>query len=216
MSTSPRRWCSSARPSSRPPRRHLDSCPQPRSAYGFSKLAGEVYTRAAHDQHGLRYTICRPFNAYGPGELPDPDEPGIAHAVPDLIAKTLSGQRPLEIFGSGEQTRTLTHVDDIADGIVTAMASPAGENEDFNISASRELTVAELAALIWEACGEDPAEFELKHLPSFDVDVQRRWPSVEKARRLLGWEAKVDLREGLAQTVEWLRGQAPVGAEDAA
>ncbi len=194
---------------------HLDSCPPPRSAYGFSKLAGEVYTRAAHDQHGLRYTICRPFNAYGPGELPDTDEPGIAHAVPDLIAKTLSGQRPLEIFGSGEQTRTLTHVDDIADGVVTAMASPAGENEDFNISASRELTVAELAALVWEACGEDPAEFELKHLPSFDVDVQRRWPSVEKARRLLGWEAKVDLREGLAQTVAWLRDHAPVGAEGA-
>ena len=95
------------------------------------------------------------------------------------------------------------------------MASPAGENEDFNISASLELTVAELARLIWEACGEDPAEFELKHLASFDVDVQRRWPSVEKARRLLGWEAKVDLREGLAQTVEWLRDQAPVGAEDA-
>ncbi|MEO8966227.1 MAG: NAD-dependent epimerase/dehydratase family protein, partial [Solirubrobacteraceae bacterium] len=114
---------------------HLDSCPTPQSAYGFSKLAGEVYTRAAHDQHGLRYTICRPFNAYGPGEQPDRDEPGIAHAVPDLIAKVLSGQRPLEIFGSGEQTRTLTHVDDIADGVVTAMASPAGENEDFNISA---------------------------------------------------------------------------------
>ena len=57
--------------------------------------------------------------------------------MPDLIAKVLAGQRPLQIFGSGEQTRTLTHVDDIADGIVTAMASPAGENEDFNISASR-------------------------------------------------------------------------------
>src|SRR6202042_187797 len=140
---------------------HLDSCPPPRSAYGFSKLAGEVYTRAAHDQHGLRYTICRPFNAYGPGELPHRDEPGIAHAVPDLIAKVLSGQRPLEIFGSGEQTRTLTHVAEIPDGRVTAMASPAGENEDFNISASQELSVAQLAALIWEACGNDPVEFEL-------------------------------------------------------
>ena len=186
---------------------HLSSCPTPRSAYGFSKLAGEVYTRAAHDQHGLRYTICRPFNAYGPGELPEPDEPGIAHAVPDLIAKVLAGQRPLEIFGSGEQTRTLTHVDDIADGIVTAMASPAGENEDFNISAREELTVAEIAALIWEACGEDPAELELEHLPSFEVDVQRRWPSVEKARELLGWEAQVDLRAGLADTVDWLRAE---------
>ena len=186
---------------------HADVCPPPRSAYGFSKLSGEVYTRAAHDQHGLRFTICRPFNAYGPGEQPDRDEPGIAHAVPDLIAKVLSGQRPLQIFGSGEQTRTLTHVDDIADGIVTAMASPAGENEDFNISASDERTVAEIAALIWEACGEDPAQLELAHLPSFTVDVQRRWPSVEKARRLLGWQAQIDLRDGLAGTVAWLREQ---------
>ena len=186
---------------------HLDTCAPPRSAYGFSKLSGEVYARAAHDQHGLRFTICRPFNAYGPGELPDRDEPGIAHAVPDLIAKVLAGQRPLQIFGSGEQTRTLTHVDDIADGIVTAMASAAGENEDFNISASEEHTVAEIATLIWEACGEDPEQLAFEHLPSFEVDVQRRWPSVEKARRLLGWESRIDLRDGLAATVAWLREQ---------
>jgi UDP-glucose 4-epimerase len=187
------------------PEEHLLACPSPRSAYGFSKLAGEVYTRAAHDQHGLRYTICRPFNAYGPGERPDPEEPGIAHAVPDLIAKVLGGQRPLQIFGSGEQTRTLTHVTDIADGVVTAMANEAGLNEDFNISAAQELTVADIAGVIWEACGNDPAELEFEHLPSFEVDVQRRWPSVEKARRLLGWEARVPLREGIAETVAWLR-----------
>jgi UDP-glucose 4-epimerase len=189
---------------------HVSECPAPRSAYGFSKLAGEVYARAAHDQHGLRYTICRPFNAYGPGELPDPAEPGIAHVVPDLIHKALSGQTPLQIFGTGQQTRTLTHVDDIGDGIVTAMASPAGENEDFNLSASEELTVAEIARVIWEACGRLPEEFALENLPTFDVDVQRKWPSVEKARRLLGWEAKVDLREGIAATVEWLRSVEPV------
>ncbi len=187
---------------------HLSDCPAPRSAYGFSKLGGEVYTRAAHDQHGLRYTICRPFNAYGPGELPDRTEPGIAHAVPDLIAKVLADQSPLEIFGSGEQTRTLTHVDDIADGIVTAMASPMGENEDFNISASEELTVAQIAGVIWEACGKDPSSLRFRHVPSFEVDVQRRWPSVEKARHVLGWEARVALPDGIAQTVEWLRGQA--------
>jgi UDP-glucose 4-epimerase len=189
---------------------HLGVCPTPRSAYGFSKLAGEVYCRALHDEHGLPFAICRPFNAYGPGELPDA-EPGIAHAVPDLIRKALSGQRPLEIFGSGEQTRTLTHVDDIADGIATAAVHPAAENEDFNISASRELTVAEIARVVWEACGEDPAELELRHLPSFEVDVQRRWPSVEKARRLLGWEARIDVEEGIASTVEWLREQELVG-----
>jgi nucleoside-diphosphate-sugar epimerase len=189
---------------------HARFCPAPYSAYGFSKLGGEMYTRAAHDQHGLRYTICRPFNAYGPGELPDPNEPGIAHAVPDLIRKALPGSPPLEIFGAGTQTRTLTHVDDIADGIVTAMAAPEGENEDFNISSSEELTVAEIARLIWEACGHDGDALVLRHLPSFTVDVQRRWPSVDKARRLLGWEAQVDLRDGIAETAAWLREQAGV------
>jgi UDP-glucose 4-epimerase len=184
---------------------HIHDCPAPWSAYGFSKLAGEVYARAAHDQHGLPYTICRPFNAYGPGELPDPDEPGIAHAVPDLIDKTLSGQRPLQIFGDGTQTRTLTHIDDIADGIVTALASPHAENEDFNISASEEMSVAEIARLIWTACGKEPEAFALEHLPSFSVDVQRRWPSVQKAKDMLGWEAQIDLRDGIDQTVEWLR-----------
>jgi nucleoside-diphosphate-sugar epimerase len=191
------------------PEEHVRECPAPRSAYGFSKLAGEVYCRALHDEHGLAYTICRPFNAYGPGEFPDA-EPGIAHVVPDLISKALSGQRPLEIFGSGEQTRTLTHVDDIAEGIVTALGHPGAVNEDFNISASDERTVAEIAELVWEACGRDPAEFELSHLPSFEVDVQRRWPSVDKARRVLGWEARVGLEEGIADTVRWLRGREEV------
>jgi nucleoside-diphosphate-sugar epimerase len=193
------------------PEDYLPQCPVPVSAYGFSKLTGEVYCRAAHDEHGLPFTICRPFNAYGPGEVPD-EEPGIAHAVPDLIRKVLAGQRPLEIFGSGEQTRTLTHVDDIADGLVTAMSSPKGLNEDFNISASRELTVAEIARIVWEACGADPEKFALKHLPSFAVDVQRRWPSVEKARRLLGWEAQIGVEEGIASTVGWLRARQEAAA----
>ena len=185
---------------------YLPRCPTPTSAYGFSKLTGEVYCRAAHAEHGLPYTICRPFNAYGPGEVPDP-EPGIAHMVPDVIKKVLSGQRPLEIFGSGRQTRTLTHIDDIADGIVVATGHPAALNEDFNVSASEELTIAETARIIWEACGEDPDAFELRHLPTFEVDVVRRWPSVEKARELLGWEARIGVREGIAQTVAWLREQ---------
>jgi len=192
----------------------LLSTPTPVSAYGFSKLSGEVYCRALHAEHGLPFTICRPFNAYGPGELPD-DEPGIAHAVPDLINKVLAGQRPLQIFGSGDQTRTLTHVDDIADGVVTAMTHPAGENEDFNVSASEELTVAEIARVVWKACGEHLDAFELEHLPSFEVDVQRRWPSVEKAREVLGWEARIGVEQGIAQTVEWMRGQQPAGQPSA-
>jgi UDP-glucose 4-epimerase len=185
---------------------HIRDTGIPDSAYGFSKLAGEVYCRAIADEHGLPYTICRPFNAYGPGEMPE-DEPGIAHLVPDLIKKVLDGQRPIQIFGSGDQTRTLTHIDDIAEGIVTAMAHPAGENEDFNISASDELTVADIARRIWDACGEPPGDFLLERLPSYTVDVQRRWPSVDKARELIGFEARVPLADGLRDTVAWLREQ---------
>src|ERR687893_851116 len=193
------------------PEDYLAECPVPLSAYGYSKLTGEVYCRAAHAEHGLPYTICRPFNAYGPGEMPEA-EPGIAHAVPDLIRKSLVPMKPLPIFGTGEHTRTLTHVDDIADGIVTAAGHPAALNEDFNISAREELTVAEIAALIWEVCGNDPGELRFEHQPTFEVDVVRRWPSVDKARDLLGWEAQIGLRDGIAQTVEWLRSQDGVTA----
>ena len=190
------------------PESHIDDTPIPLSAYGFSKLTGEVYVKAAHDEHGLPYTICRPFNAYGPGERPE-DEPGIAHMVPDVIKKCLllEDGAALPIFGDGTQTRTITHVDDIADGIVTAMKSPAGLNEDFNISAGDERTVAELAEIIWTACGRPADAFRLEHLPTFEVDVVRRWPDVSKAKERLGWEAQIDVHTGVAQTVEWLRGQ---------
>jgi UDP-glucose 4-epimerase len=191
---------------------YLDRCPFPLSAYGFSKLTGEFYCRAAHDEHDLQYTICRPFNAYGPGELPDA-EPGIAHVVPDLLRKSFKGVSPVPIFGSGKQTRTLTHVDDIADGIVTAMGHPAALNEDFNISTSEELTVAGIAAICWEAAGNDPSDLEFEHLPSFVIDVPRRWPSVEKAERLLGWRARIDVRDGIRATAEWLREQEGAATE---
>ena len=180
----------------------LDRTLAPRSAYGYSKLAGEYYCRSAHEEMGLQYTIVRPFNAYGPGEMPG-DEPGIAHIVPDLIERALRRDRPFAIFGSGEQTRTLTHVDDIARGVAAALVLTEALCEDFNVSADEELTVREIAQIVWEACGNDPAELELRHLPSFEVDVRRRWPSTDKARELLGWEAQIGVREGIAQTVEW-------------
>ncbi|MGE4426148.1 MAG: NAD-dependent epimerase/dehydratase family protein [Solirubrobacteraceae bacterium] len=179
--------------------------PVPRSAYGFSKLAGEFWIRAAHDEHDLPFTICRPFNAYGPGEMPE-DEPGIAHMVPDVIKKVLAlpDGAPLPIFGTGEQTRTLTHIDDIADGIVTATGHEAALNEDFNISAGDERTIADVSRVIWEQCGRTD-ELTFEHLPTFEVDVQRRWPDVSKAKRLLDWESQIPLDRGIADTVAWLR-----------
>jgi nucleoside-diphosphate-sugar epimerase len=191
---------------------HILDTPIPQSAYGFSKLTGEVYVKAAHEEHGFPYTICRPFNAYGPGEMPE-DEPGIAHMVPDVIKKCLALPEgaPLPIFGDGTQTRTITHIDDIADGIVVAMAADAGLHEDFNISAAEEMTVAEIARVIWEETGRDPEAFALEHLPTYPVDVVRRWPSVEKAERLLGWKAQIGVREGVRQTADWLRGVLAAG-----
>jgi nucleoside-diphosphate-sugar epimerase len=67
------------------------------------------------------------------------------------------------------------------------------------------MTVAQIARIIWEECGEDPAAFELDHVPSFQVDVVRRWPDVSKARELLGFEAKIGVREGIRETADWLR-----------
>jgi UDP-glucose 4-epimerase len=205
---------------------HLPDCPAPRSAAGFSELTGEFYCRAAHDEHGLQYTICRPCDPYGPGGAAA-GKPGIAasvapeiadaNAVNDLIAEALSGRRPLRIPGSGEQTRTPTHLDDVADGIVTAIGSAQGRNEDFNIAAARELTVAELARIVWAACGEDPADFALAPAvapagENSTVGVTRRRPSVEKAGELLGWQARIGLEEGIAATVESIRERGSIGS----
>ena len=71
------------------------------------------------------------------------------------------------------------------------------------------MTVAEIARVIWTACGRPEAEFALEHLPTYEVDVVRRWPSVEKAERLLGWRARIEVEQGVAQTVAWLRDRLP-------
>ena len=107
--------------------------------------------------------------------------------MPDLIRKSLGPAAPLPIFGSGEQTRTLTHVDDIADGIVTATGHPAGLNEDFNISAAEETDGRRDRRACWEAGGNDPATSSSSTCRASRSTSQRRWPSVEKAERLLGW-----------------------------
>ena len=125
--------------------------------------------------------------------------------IPDLIRKAEAGMNPMPIFGSGDQTRTFTHLDDVADGIVCAMGADAAVGEAFNIAWREETSIAELARLCWEACGRDPAELELAGEPSpKEVDPERRFAAVEKARDLLGWEARIDVREGVGQTAEWL------------
>src|SRR4029077_10929939 len=138
---------------------HAWECPPPQSAYGFSKLTGEMYCRAAAAEHGLRYTICRPFNAYGPGG-PDDGE------IPDLIRKVLAGMNPLPIYGTGEPTRTFTWLEDVADGVVCTMGADAALGEAFNIAWREETSIAELALVCWEACGRDAADLRLSTEPS--------------------------------------------------
>ncbi len=186
------------------PESHLADCPPPHGADGISKLFGELAVRAAHAEHGLPFTICRPFSVYGPGELPAA-EPGVAHVVPDLVGKAIERPVPLPIFGSGRQTRTPTFVDDAADGIVVAMAAPEGLDEDFNLCGGREVTVAELAAIVWTACGHDPEALELAPAAPFAFDAERSAPSPAKARDRLGWTAPTPLEAGIATTVAWLR-----------
>jgi len=180
----------------------IETSPPPMSGYGFSKLVAEYIARTYHEEFGVKYVIVRPFNAYGPGEIPG-EYVGYAHVIPDLIKKTLTGQYPLEILGSGKQTRSYTYVDDVADAML--YVTERTENDDFNIGTGVETTVAELAERIWKLCGrEEPLKF--KHTPSMRYDVQRRVPDISKIMRM-GWRPKISLDEGLKQTVGWARSE---------
>lgn len=163
------------------------ACPPPLSSYGFQKLSVEYYARAAWDQYRLPYTIVRPFNCVGIGE-----DAKMSHVVPDLIRKIADGQDPLHILGDGSQVRHYTYGGDLARGIVTAMMHPAAMNEDFNLSSPVSTTVLELAELIWEKM-KPGVPFRYVSDTPFTYDVQRRIPSAEKARNLLGWEAATTL-----------------------
>lgn len=181
----------------------VDRWPPPFSAYGFSKLVGEWYCRAFHEQYGTPFAIARPFNAYGPGEFPE-NEPGLAHVIPDLVRKVLAPDRPIEIFGDGSQVRSFTYVEDVADAIVTIGTHPAGESRAFNIGTGVETSVLELLAMLWALCGRE-GEAPVRSVASMPVDVRRRVPDVGAIREVLGWSARVDLAEGLRRTVDWYR-----------
>jgi len=186
--------------------------PPPISSYGFQKLAVEYYARAAHTQYGLPYTIVRPFNCVGTGEMRAKTEVEIesgnvklamSHVVPDIVQKVAKGQDPLHILGEGNQVRHYTYGADLARGIVDAMAHPAALNEDFNLSTAESTTVLELAENIWKRFnGAKP--FNYVSDDPFDYDVQKRVPSVQKAKDLLGFEATTTLDEMLDIVVPWI------------
>jgi UDP-glucose 4-epimerase len=186
--------------------------PPPRSSYGFQKLAVEYFARAAYQQHGLPYTIVRPFNCVGIGEMRAREAPEIlsgnvklamSHVVPDLIQKVIRGQDPLHILGDGTQVRHYTYGGDLAEGIVLALEHPDAVNEDFNLSTPESTTVLELAKKIWARLRPN-APFRYVSDPPFEHDVQRRIPGTEKAKRVLGFEATTTLDEMLDEVVPWV------------
>ncbi|MHB8718927.1 MAG: NAD-dependent epimerase/dehydratase family protein [Candidatus Dormibacteria bacterium] len=195
--------------------------PPPLSSYGFQKLAVEYYARAAWDQYKVPYTIVRPFNCVGVGEgraLGDVEilsgnvKLAMSHVVPDLVQKILKGQDPLHILGSGDQVRHYTYGGDLARGIAIAMEHPAALNEDFNLSTAESTTVLQLAETIWRKVRGQDVPFRYVSDPAFEYDVQKRVPSVEKARRVLGFEATTPLDEMLDEVVPWIEKAIAEGA----
>jgi nucleoside-diphosphate-sugar epimerase len=187
--------------------------PPPASSYGFQKLAVEYFARAANDQYGVPFTICRPFNCVGIGEmraradvevLSGNVKLAMSHVVPDLIHKVVKGQDPLHLLGDGAQVRHYTYGADLAKGIVTAMEHPAATNEDFNLSTAQSTTVLELAENIWTRVRGPEVPFRHVSDEPFEHDVAKRVPSVDKARDLLGFEATTTLDEMLDVVLPWV------------
>ena len=194
--------------------------PPPRSTYGFQKLATEYFARGAREQHGLPYTIVRPFNCVGIGErrairdtavMSGNVKLAMSHVVPDLVQKVLKGQDPLHILGDGSQVRHYTYGGDLARGIRLAIESPKALNQDFNLSTARSTTVRELAEVIWRKVHGDDRPLRLVSDPPYEHDVQMRVPDVRKAREVLGFEATTSLEEVLDEVIPWVREEISAG-----
>jgi nucleoside-diphosphate-sugar epimerase len=187
--------------------------PPPLSSYGFQKLAVEYFAHAAWDQYQLPFTIVRPFNCVGIGEsraLGDVEidsgnvKLAMSHVVPDLVQKVLKGQDPLHILGAGDQVRHYTYGGDLARGIVECVERDEARNEDFNISTAESTTVLELAELIWTKVNGSDKPFNYVSDPGFEHDVQKRIPSVDKAKDVLGVEATTSLSDMLDEVIPWI------------
>ncbi len=187
--------------------------PPPLSSYGFQKLAVEYFARSAHQQYGLPYTIVRPFNCVGIGEsralgdeqiLSGNVKLAMSHVVPDLVQKVVKGQSPLHILGDGSQIRHYTYGADLARGIVMAMEHPDALNNDFNLSTAESTSVLDLAEMIWHKINGADVAFQYVCDTPFEHDVQRRVPSTEKAKSVLGFEATTSLSDMLDIVIPWI------------
>lgn len=191
----------------------ITKTPPPISSYGFQKLSVEYFARAANKQYGLEYSIARPFNCVGIGEVKAKTDKELSenssnlilsHVVPDLILKTMSGKDKVEILGSGNQIRHYTYGEDLAKGICLLLNHENAKNNDFNLSTKTSTTVIELAEKIWNKIRPDD-EFKYEVVDPFEYDVQKRIPSTEKAKELLDFEATTTLEEILDIVVPWIK-----------
>jgi dTDP-glucose 4,6-dehydratase len=166
----------------------------PRSCYDESKRFAEALTMAYHRTYGLRTNIARIFNTYGPRMKLDD-----GRVVPSFIGQALRGEA-LTIFGDGSQTRSFCYVSDLVDGIYRLMQSD--ERYPVNLGNPDEMTIREFAERIRRITGSR-SPIVNRALP--EDDPRQRRPDISKARRLLGWEPRVPLEEGLRVTLDSFR-----------
>jgi len=166
----------------------------PRSVYDEAKRFAEALTMAYHRRHGLRTHIVRIFNTYGPRMKLDD-----GRVVPSFIDQALRG-RPLTVFGDGRQTRSFCYVSDLVDGLRRLMQ--VEEPLPVNLGNPDEITILEFAERIRRLTG---ATVPLEFRPLPEDDPKQRRPDISKARRLLGWEPRVPLEEGLRRTIEYFQ-----------
>lgn len=168
----------------------------PRSCYDEAKRFAEAMTMAYHREHGLETRIVRIFNTYGPRmRLND------GRVVPAFISQALK-KEPITLYGEGKQTRSFCYCSDLIEGIYRLMMSD--HCDPVNIGNPNELSIRQFAELILELTGTQ-LELINKDLPT--DDPKQRRPDITKARNLLQWEPKVDLRDGLKKTIDWFSGQ---------
>jgi dTDP-glucose 4,6-dehydratase len=172
-----------------------------RSCYDESKRYAEALTMAYHRVHGVRTTIARIYNTYGPRmQLKD------GRVVPAFLDQALRGE-PMTVFGDGSQTRSFCYVSDLVEGLFCLIHS--GEPFPVNLGNPSEMTMLEFAEHIRALTGTS-SRIVFEALP--EDDPKRRRPDITRAREILGWAPKVTLDEGLVPTIEYFRSQHQVQA----
>ena len=162
----------------------------PRGVYDEAKRYAEAMTMAYHRQQGVDTAIVRIFNTYGPRMRPFD-----GRAIPTFIRQALGG-KPLTVFGDGSQTRSFCYVDDLIRGLV--LLAESAEHYPVNIGNPVEMTLLEMAETVLRITGS-PSEIVFEALPVDDPQV--RQPDITRARNILGWEPRIELEDGLRQTI---------------